>query len=174
MLYVSGPLVPKKLSALTTLAPIQVFLVDYSRSSDRRGGGRKCWHDPWQRNTSSHGSFLHCCLSVSEYIHVLYTYMYDVLKHHVYIWYVRHNFIVYLWLWPQYYDSMLNSCSLQRNCSKEKKGSTNPLKLTNLPRNNKNSGSYLHIKYTYTIRIPLSVPMTKQVARHFSLPFKPT
>ena len=98
MLHVSGPLVPKKLSALTTLTSIQVLLmeeilhqligslshdlpgfmhpnwcrissinsttatfagglVDYSRSSDWRGGGRKCWHAPWQWNTSSHCSF---------------------------------------------------------------------------------------------------------------------
>ena len=54
--------------------------------------------------------------------------------------------------------------------AQEKKDSTNPFKITNLPRNDKNSGSYLHMKYTYTIRIPLSVPMTKQVARHFRYP----
>ena len=118
---------------------------------------------------------LHCCLSVSEYLHVLYTYMYAYLNIMCNIWYVRHKLIVYLWLWPQYYDSMWNSCSLHRNCSKkEKKDTTNPLKITNLPRNDRNSGSHLHMKYSYTIRIPLSVPMTKQVARHFSLPVKPT
>ena len=115
---------------------------------------------------------LHCCLSVSEYI---YTYCIHTCTTYLNTMCIFDMAGINISFICDYDHSITTQCetqcSLHRNCSKEKNDSTNPLEITNLPRNDKNSGSYLHMKYTsYTIRIPLSVPMTKQVARHFRYP----